>query len=85
MGSTPLARRIRRFITTQCSADSNSTWTCGLTRPNGYTGLIIWNPNATLSYVPAAQFVKYRDLSGNTSPVTGSVSVGPEPILLENQ
>jgi polysaccharide biosynthesis protein PslG len=72
-------------MSTQCSADSNSTWTCGLTRPNGYTGLIIWNPNATLSYVPAAQFVKYRDLSGNTSPVTGSVSVGPEPILLENQ
>jgi hypothetical protein len=71
-------------MSTLCSADSNSTWTCGLTRPNSYTGLIIWNPHTTLSYVPAIQFVQYRDLSGNTHPVQGAVNVGPEPILLEN-
>jgi hypothetical protein len=72
----------------QCAADPSGTWTCQLSRPNGYKGLIIWNSNATqdISYQVPGWAVEFRDLSGHVTPVVnGTVSIGNNPILVESQ
>ena len=53
----------------ECAADSSGTWTCQLSRPNGYQGLIIWNSNVTqdMNYQVPGWAVESRDLSGNVT------------------
>jgi hypothetical protein len=67
--------------------DSANVWTCALTRPGGYQGLAVWYYSAsetgTTSYTPAAQITQYRDLAGNITSVTGPITIGPQPVLLE--
>jgi hypothetical protein len=72
-------------INQPCSSASNSTWTCTLTRPNGYVGLAVWNTAGTKQYTPGAGYTQYRDLAGDTVPIPagGSVTIGAKPILVE--
>jgi hypothetical protein len=71
-------------MTSPCSVDATSTWTCGLSRPGGYQAQAIWNTTSTLSYAPPSKFTEYSDLAGQIFPVTGgSVMIGAKPILLE--
>jgi hypothetical protein len=71
-------------MTTPCSVDARSTWTCGLSRPGGYQAQAIWNTTSTLSYTRPSKFAVYADLAGHTFKITGrSVTIGPKPILLE--
>ena len=67
-----------------CSA-SNGTWTCGITRPNGYQGLVVWNPSASVSYTAPSQYKQYRDIYGATvtMPTNGIITVNYKPVLLE--
>jgi hypothetical protein len=65
-----------------CTMASDSTWTCPLTRSGGFQALAVWNSNTSKSYTPASQYKQYQDLSGNTNPVNGSVTIGYNPILL---
>jgi hypothetical protein len=72
-------------IAAPCSA-TGTVWSCALTRPNGYSGLAVWDAGAAPStYTPASNFTQYRDLTGATTAVaTGTtVSIGSKPILLE--
>jgi hypothetical protein len=70
----------------QCASDSNSTWTCPITRSSGYQGLIVWNENGNFSYTPASTYTQYQDLSGNTTQLSGgAMTIGIQPVLLENQ
>jgi len=73
-------------INQPCSASSDGTWTCFLTRPGGYSGLAIWNTHGSKSYTPSATYVDYRDLVGKTVAVTAGapVTIGAKPILLEH-
>ncbi len=74
-------------FTSPCSL-SGSLWSCGLTRPGGYQGLILWadSNSSILSYAPASAFVQYRDLTGNTHTISAgsTISVGDKPIILES-
>jgi len=71
-------------MTTPCSVDARSTWSCGLSRPGGYQAQAIWNATSTLSYTAPSKFTRYADLAGHTFRITGrSVTIGPKPILLE--
>jgi hypothetical protein len=72
-------------MSSPCTMASDSTWTCTLTRPNGYQALAVWNSTTTTSYTPASQYKQYLDLAGNTNPVNGTVTIGYNPILLLNQ
>ena len=73
-------------FSSQCASDSNSTWTCPLTRSGGYQGLIVWNENGNFSYSPATTYTHYRDLAGNTTQLDGgTITIGIQPVLLENQ
>jgi len=76
-----------------CAA-SGTIWTCNYTRSAGYQAIAIWDTsqscsNGVCSTQPqpaASQYLHYKDLAGNTSPITnGTVPVGAKPILLENQ
>lgn len=77
----------------QCSPNGN-IWTCNYTRPNGYQAEAIWDTSKSCANGVCAanpqsapsQYVRYRDLNGNTTTISaGTVPVGAKPILLENQ
>ena len=78
-------------FTHPCSA-RGSIWTCALSRPGGYQGEIVWDtansyrPEAKTPYRANPHFKLYRDLEGNSHSISGgSVMVGTQPLLLENQ
>jgi hypothetical protein len=65
-----------------CSRDANGNWSCVFTR-NGNQTEALWNSDTATSVSVPSQFVQYRDLLGETHPITnGTVAVGNEPILL---
>jgi|SRR5450631_352140 len=67
-----------------CSEDSTGAWTCGLSRPGGYTAEAIWNSKEKQSATVPDQYVEYRDLAGTVHRIDNhSVMVGDQPILLE--
>jgi hypothetical protein len=71
-----------------CSGDSNNVWTCNMTRPNGYEAQAVWlysdHEDQTTLYVPDKEFKQYRSLMSDVPQhFDGSVTIGPQPILLE--
>ena len=71
-------------LATACTGDASSTYTCDLTRSNGYRARVVWNSNGTLSYTPASSFHQSRDITGAVTPLTGSaITIGNQPVLLE--
>ncbi len=71
-----------------CDLDSQGTWLAQIARDNGYKGFIIWNPDKTINFaIPTEYNVRQmKDLAGTITNITGAslLSVGMEPILLEN-
>jgi hypothetical protein len=70
---------------------SGKVWSCEISRPNGYQGLIVWDAarsydhGDTGKYSVGSRFSNYRDLSGQKKPVqNATVAIGPKPILLES-
>jgi polysaccharide biosynthesis protein PslG len=71
-------------FTRPCSA-SGTVWSCHLTRPNGYQGLIVWNTAGSSTLNVSSRYIQFQDLTGNTTNVSGgTVTIGLKPILLEN-
>jgi hypothetical protein len=70
-------------MSTPCAANG-TVWTCGLSRPNGYQALAVWDTAGTNTFAAPSQYTQYQDLEGNTNSISGSVTIGPEPILLTN-
>ncbi len=69
--------------TQRCAEDSSSTWTCRFARDGGYEAMAIWNATGNVTYTPAPQYHLYRDLTGASHAISGSITVGNRPILLE--
>jgi PKD repeat protein len=69
----------------QACTSSGGTWTCGITRPNGYQGLVVWNPSSSVSFTAPSQYKQSRDIYGSMAavPANGVVTVNFKPILLE--
>lgn len=69
-----------------CSSTSDGVWTCALTRAGGYRALAVWKTRGSQAYTPAADFVRFRDLSGNAVKLIkgAPLTIGARPILLEN-
>jgi hypothetical protein len=63
-----------------------ATWTCGLTRPNGYQALVLWNTGGNTSYTVPAQYTQYKTLSGTISKVPSNriIMIGTSPLLVES-
>jgi hypothetical protein len=66
-----------------CTEDATSTWTCRFTRPGGYQALAVWNSTNGASYTPAPQYKSYRDITGASQPISGPLTIGNAPVLLE--
>lgn len=66
-----------------CAADADFTWTCAVNN-SGTPGLIVWNPNETVS-VPTQGFKTETDLKGKVTDVSSSSSIqaGAMPVFLE--
>lgn len=73
---------------------TGKVWTCALTGSSGYQAEITWDDSQTCSggncttsaELAPAWAVKYRDLTGASTQVSGTtVPVGLKPIILENQ
>jgi hypothetical protein len=64
--------------------NSGTVYQCVLMRSGGYQGLAVWNTSGTSTFTVPTQYKQYRDLTGATTSVGGTVSIGKAPILLEN-
>jgi hypothetical protein len=74
-------------VTQPCAptASDPATFTCGYSRPNGYSALAIWNTTGAATFTAPQGYVQYRDLAGNLIPIAqSSVQITSAPILLEN-
>jgi hypothetical protein len=76
-----------RTMSTLCSANTSGIWTCGLTGANGYAAQAVWHPGGNKSYTAPTKYINYLDLGGALHTISkgASVTVGTEPILLQNQ
>jgi hypothetical protein len=66
------------------NTDEPAQYACPFTRPGGYQALAIWNTNGPTAYTPDPVYTQYRDLDGNTTAISGPLTIGYKPILLEN-
>ncbi|MGH9493880.1 MAG: hypothetical protein ACRD3B_02685 [Candidatus Sulfotelmatobacter sp.] len=76
-----------RTMSTLCAHASSGIWTCGLTGSNSYAAQAVWHPGGNKSYKVPSQYINYLDLSGKQHTISSgaTVTVGVEPILLQNQ
>ncbi len=77
-----------RTMATPCaSSSSTGIWTCGFTGSGGYASQAVWHPGSNKSYTAPTKYKNYLDLSGvkHTIKSGATVTVGVEPILLQNQ
>lgn len=76
-----------RTMNTLCAQASSGIWTCGLTGSNGYAAQAVWHPGSNKSYTAPSQYTNYLDLTGKQHNISkgATVTVGVEPILLQNQ
>ncbi len=71
-----------------CSS-SGAIWSCQITKPGGYTGMVVWTTawlqSATVAITQPSPYHQWRDLDGNITQLNGasSVTVTNRPILVE--
>lgn len=72
-------------LSTPCTMDSAGTWTCVLTRPNGYKAQAMWNSSTSVTISVPTTYVNYLDLAGGVHSFTQQqVTIADAPILLES-
>lgn len=92
-GATPAATSYQQTyrwmvgasLTSPCAKDAEGTWTCELTRPNGYKSEAVWNSTKSVTMSVPTTYTEYLDLAGGVHPVEQEkVTIGDAPILLES-
>jgi hypothetical protein len=71
-------------LTAPCSQASDGTWSCPFTRSGGYQALAVWNPVQSLPFIAPSQFHTYRMLNGASKAISGAITIGRGPVLLES-
>lgn len=69
--------------------NSGTVWQCTLSRTGAfpYSADIVWNTGGTSTFQPQTQFVQYRDMNQNITPINpvgSNITIGPSPIMLES-
>jgi hypothetical protein len=78
----------------QACTTKGTVWTCGFTRPGGYSALAVWDASQdcttsscpTTTFTVPAGYIEYRDINDdNETLLSGAttVQIGAKPILLE--
>lgn len=81
-----VSKWLRGATIESCASDAQQTWSCTLTRPTGYSGVIMWNPNSSIQVpVQAGNLVQFRNWQDIVSPLAATATVSSMPILLENE
>jgi hypothetical protein len=65
-------------------ANNGGIWTCNISRSNGYLGLLVWDQSGTATYKAPSAYQHYRDIAGGVHRVSGAITIGQQPFLLEN-
>ena len=70
-----------------CTFPSPDTWSCAISRPDGYSGLIVWNASGSGTFTVPDPMTRERDLDGKeTTVIPGStMSLSYKPVLLDKQ
>ncbi len=70
-------------LTSACTADSSSTYSCPFTDASGAAALFAWNSRATVNFDTGGKYSQYRDVYGGVHavPSTGIVGLGNAPVL----
>jgi len=82
-------------LSSACTANNSSVWSCGFTRSGGYQALAVWDagqdctstscPTTNFNVPAGPGYTQYVDLTGNVTTISGgTVPIGAQPILLEN-
>jgi hypothetical protein len=70
----------------RCAPRMTTTWTCRLTRPDGYEAEMVWDTAGPRAYPRPAAYMQYRTLDGNlVQTAAATISIGRKPILLESR
>ena len=71
-------------FTAACSAKGD-VYTCPFVAANGHHALFAWTVSGKNMYTPAAQYVGYKDLDGNSAAISPGrpVAIGVKPIIFE--
>lgn len=67
-----------------CSADGNTTYSCNFGGPWGYSSRLYWNSAQTGVALTPAGFSQQRDMYGNITTFTGTITPNYYPVLLEH-
>jgi hypothetical protein len=67
-----------------CSKDGNATWTCSWTGSGGYTSKLVWNSPQTGVSLSFSGYSQQRDMYGNITSFSGTITPGYYPVLLEH-
>lgn len=80
-------------FTAVCSSQTesgNQIWSCPFSEGSGKSAMFVWAlvptggaPEGGTTSYSASGFSTTKDLSGNATPASASISIGPEPLLLE--
>jgi hypothetical protein len=72
-------------LTQPCAptAANPGIYTCAYSRPDGYSAIAVWNTLGTSTFAVPKGYVHMQDSFGGNEPVSGSVTIGTSPILLE--
>jgi hypothetical protein len=62
--------------------EASTIYTCPITSAASIQELAVWNTSGSSSYSPAPQYKTYKDLAGGTTAISGSITIGVEPLLL---
>jgi hypothetical protein len=67
-----------------CTAD-HGTWTCAISRPNGYLAEVVWSASGSSSFTASTVYSQYRTLAGKTIQIIPGkqITITRTPILLE--
>jgi hypothetical protein len=68
----------------ECSANG-SVYTCPFLEANSHHALFVWAAGGESSYAPAAQYVNYKTLGGNSAAISQGqkIPIGVKPIMIE--
>ena len=68
-----------------CASQAEKTWTCELQLASGRQALVVWNSERLATFRIPEGFREGENVEGIAFTVSGSVNIGPEPILLTHR
>jgi hypothetical protein len=69
-------------VMTSFSTPLGTVYTCALTLASEQQAIAVWDTAGNSSFTAPAEYMRYKDLAGNTTPISGPITIGIQPLLL---